>query len=287
MSSYFVPPVRTRADRRPGSYAAVASVRLRAILQYRAAALAAVATQVFWGLLRLMILDGFYRSDPGASDFSTVHLVSYVWLGQALFGLFPMNVDPLASERIRSGAVAYELLRPLDLYANWGVSVIGWRIGRTALRAVPLLLFAAVLLPLIGARSWALDAPASVAAALGFAVAIALGVLTGMAITLLGQTIMLWTLSSTGWNAILPLASWICSGMVVPLPYLPDVARTVLELLPFAGLIDTPFRIYSGHLAGAEALRALLVQAAWVVALVAAGHRLMGLGIRKVVIQGG
>ena len=59
------PPVRTRAGRRPGSYAAVASVRLRAILQYRAAALAAVATQVFWGLLRLMILDGFYRSDPG------------------------------------------------------------------------------------------------------------------------------------------------------------------------------------------------------------------------------
>ena len=61
-----------------------------------------------------------------------------------------------------------------------------------------------------------------------------------MAITLLGQTIMLWTLSSTGWNAILPLASWICSGMVVPLPYLPDAARAVLELLPFAGLIDTP-----------------------------------------------
>ena len=287
MSSSFVPPVRTRADRGPGSYAAVASVRLRAILQYRAAALAAVATQVFWGLLRVMILDGFYRSDPGASDFTTVHLVSYVWLGQALFGLFPMNVDPLASDRIRSGAVAYELLRPLDLYANWGVSVIGWRIGRTALRAVPLLLFAAVLLPLIGARSWALDAPASVAAALGFAVAIALGVLTGMAITLLGQTIMLWTLSSTGWNAILPLASWICSGMVVPLPYLPDVARAVLELLPFAGLIDTPFRIYSGHLAGSEAVRALLIQAAWVVCLVAAGHRLMAAGIRKVVIQGG
>ena len=59
------------------------------------------------------------------------------------------------------------------------------------------------------------------------------------------------------------------------------------QKLPFAGLIDTPFRIYSGHLAGAEALRALLVQAAWVVALVAAGHRLMALGIRKVVIQGG
>ncbi len=265
----------------------MASVRLRAILQYRAAALAAVATQVFWGLLRLMILDGFYRSDPAASDFTTVHLASYVWLGQALFGMFPMNVDPLATDRIRSGAVAYELLRPLDLYANWAVSVVGWRIGRTALRAVPLLLFAAVALPLIGARTWALGPPAGAGAAIGFTVAIALGVLTGMAITLLGQTIMLWTLSSTGWNAILPLAAWICSGMVVPLPYLPHWAQAVLELLPFAGLIDTPFRIYSGHLAGVEALRALLIQAAWVVTLVAAGHRLMALGIRKVVIQGG
>ena len=276
-----------RVDTRAARYAALASMRLRAILQYRAAALAAVATQLFWGLLRFMILDGFYRSDPSASDFTTVHLASYVWLGQAMFGLFPMNVDPLASDRIRSGAVAYELLRPLDLYANWAVSVVGWRIGRTALRAVPLLLFAAVVLPLVGARTWALGPPAGAGAAIGFAVAVALGVLTGMAVTLLGQTVMLWTLSSTGWNAILPLAAWICSGMVVPLPYLPHWAQAVLELLPFAGLIDTPFRIYSGHLAGSEALRALLVQAAWVVALVAAGHRLMAAGIRKVVIQGG
>lgn len=276
-----------RVDTRAARYAALASMRLRAILQYRAAALAAVATQLFWGLLRFMILDGFYRSDPSASDFTTVHLASYVWLGQAMFGLFPMNVDPLASDRIRSGAVAYELLRPLDLYANWAVSVVGWRIGRTALRAVPLLLFAAVVLPLVGARTWALGPPAGAGAAIGFAVAIALGVLTGMAVTLLGQTVMLWTLSATGWNAILPLAAWICSGMVVPLPYLPHWAQAVLELLPFAGLIDTPFRIYSGHLAGSEALRALLVQAAWVVALVAAGHRLMAVGIRKVVIQGG
>ena len=276
-----------RVDRRAARYAALASMRLRAILQYRAAALAAVATQLFWGLLRFMILDGFYRSDPSASDFTTVHLASYVWLGQAMFGLFPMNVDPLASDRIRSGAVAYELLRPLDLYANWAVSVVGWRIGRTALRAVPLLVFAAVVLPLVGARTWALGPPAGAGAAIGFTVAIALGVLTGMAVTLLGQTVMLWTLSSTGWNAILPLAAWICSGMVVPLPYLPHWAQAVLELLPFAGLIDTPFRIYSGHLAGLEALRALLVQAAWVVALVTAGHRLMAVGIRKVVIQGG
>ena len=268
-------------------YAALGSARLRAMLQYRAVALAALATQVFWGLLRLMILDGFYGSAPEASDFSSVHYVSYVWLGQALFGLFPLSVDPQASERIRSGTVAYELLRPLDLYANWAISAIGWRIGRTVFRAAPLVLFAMVLLPLFGRPEWALRAPVDAAAALGFAAGISLAVLTGAAITLLGQAIMLRTLSSTGWNALVPGVAWVCSGMVVPLPYLPEWAQAVLELMPFAGLIDTPFRIYSGHLAGVEALQALAVQAAWVVALVAGGHRLLARGLRKVVIQGG
>ena len=73
--------------------------------------------------------------------------------------------------------------------------------------------------------------------------------------------------------------------MVVPLPYLPEWAQVVLELLPFAGLIDTPFRIYSSHLNGAAALQALVVQAAWVIVLVAVGHRMLARGLRKVVIQ--
>lgn len=34
-----------------------------------------------------MILDGFYGSAPAASDFSSRHYVSYIWLGQALFGV--------------------------------------------------------------------------------------------------------------------------------------------------------------------------------------------------------
>lgn len=179
------------------------------------------------------------------------------------------------------------MLRPLDLYANWTISAIGWRIGRTVFRAAPLVLFAVFLLPLLGRPEWALGPPADMAAALGFAAGVLLAVLTGAAITLIGQAVMLWTLSSAGWNALVPGIAWVCSGMVVPLPYLPEWAQVVLELLPFAGLIDTPFRIYSGHLAGAAAMQALAVQAAWVVVLVAGGHRLLARGLRKVVIQGG
>lgn len=274
-----VPPLR--------GYAAVAGARVRAMLQYRAAALAAVATQLFWGLLRLMILTGFYGDAPQASDFGAEHLASYVWLGQALFALFPHAIDPVVAERVRGGAVAHELLRPLDLYAHWAAGVAGWRIGMTALRVVPMVLIAAVGLPLLGVREWSLAPPAGAAAAVGFAAAITLALLIGTAFTLVGQALLLRTLSASGWNALMPAVAWFCSGILVPLPYLPDPVQAVLALLPFAGLMDTPFRIYTGHLAGAAAAQALLVQAAWVVALVAIGRRLVAAGVRKVTIQGG
>ena len=274
-----VPPLR--------GYAALAGARLRAMLQYRAAALAALTTQLFWGLLRLMILDGFYRGAPQASDFGTEHLAAYVWLGQALFALFPFAVDPVVAERVRGGAVAHELLRPLDLYVHWAAGVAGWRVGMTALRIVPMVLIAAVALPLLGVREWSLSPPAGAAAAIGFAASITLGLLIGTAFTLVGQALLLRTVSAAGWNTLMPAVAWFCSGLLVPIPYLPDRVQAVLALLPFAGLMDTPFRIYTGHLAGAAAAQALLVQAAWVVALVAIGRRLVAAGVRKVTIQGG
>ena len=49
----------------------------------------------------------------------------------------------------------------------------------------------------------------------------------------------------------------------------PRIHRVPLALL--AGLLDTPLRIYSGHLAGADAALALGRQAVWVIVLAAIG----------------
>ncbi len=43
-------------------YLAVYATRFRALLQYRAAALAGLGTQFFWGLIRMMIYVAFFRS---------------------------------------------------------------------------------------------------------------------------------------------------------------------------------------------------------------------------------
>ena len=69
------------------AYLAILSSRFLALLQYRAAAVAGVCTQLFFGLVRVMIFDGFYRSSSGPQPMTYDQVVTYIWLGQAMLAL--------------------------------------------------------------------------------------------------------------------------------------------------------------------------------------------------------
>ena len=47
-------------------YLALTAARFRVLLQYRAAAMAGIVTQLFWGLIRMMIFLAFYGSSSRA-----------------------------------------------------------------------------------------------------------------------------------------------------------------------------------------------------------------------------
>ncbi len=123
-------------------YLAILSARFRTLLQYRAAAAAGFGTQLFWGLIRMMIFEAFYRSTTAAQPMSYEEVVSYVWLGQATLVLLPWNVDREIQAMVRSGTVAYEMLRPLDLYSLWFTRAVAWRTAPMLLRCVPMFIVA-------------------------------------------------------------------------------------------------------------------------------------------------
>ena len=115
------------------SYWAVASARFRELLQYRAAAVAGMGTQLFWGLIRVMIFEAFYRSSVSAQPMEIDEVTTYVWLGQAFLALLPWNLDLNLRNQIRTGGVGYELIRPVDLYAYWFSRSLAWRTAPTLL----------------------------------------------------------------------------------------------------------------------------------------------------------
>ena len=261
------------------AYSAVISARFRMMLQYRAAALAGLGTQVFWGLIRVMFFTAFYNSTTATQPMSLTDVVTYIWLGQALLGMLPWIIDREMRDMIRSGAVAYELVRPLDLYTFWFCRDLARRTAPTLLRAVPMFVIAGLF--------FGLQPPASWATAGAWALATLGALLLGASIANLLNISMLWTVSGQGISTLLVAAVAIFSGMYVPLPFFPDWAQTFLNILPFRGLVDVPFRLYIGDIPPSEIMPLFAHQMAWTLGLIVLGRLLLARGTRRLVVQGG
>ena len=72
------------------AYRAVFRLRFINAMQYRAAALAGMATQFAWGFMEIFAYAAFYRSNPAAFPMAFSQTVSYIWMQQAFLALFMM-----------------------------------------------------------------------------------------------------------------------------------------------------------------------------------------------------
>jgi ABC-2 type transport system permease protein len=268
-------------------YAAIVSMRFRLLLQYRIAAIAGVWTQLVFGLILIMIYDAFYRSIAAPPPMPLAQTASYVWLGQALYSMLPWNIDAEMHDLIRSGGVAYELCRPIDVYAMWYARAVAMRTAPTLLRALPMVVISAIVLPLVGLGEWRLAAPPSLAAGAGFAVALACALVLGCAIGTLLNILMMWTIAAEGIRILSTTVILLGSGMLVPLPLLPGWLQAVLRWLPFAGLVDLPFRVYTGHIAIDELALVLARQLGWAAVIIAIGRWTIRHWLRRLVVEGG
>jgi ABC-2 type transport system permease protein len=59
-------------------YLAIISARIRMLLQYRAAALAGFATQLFWGWIRVMVYTAFFAASKSPQPMSLQDTITYV-----------------------------------------------------------------------------------------------------------------------------------------------------------------------------------------------------------------
>ena len=268
-------------------YAAVFAGRFALTLQYRAAALAGFVTQLWFGVIRVLIFAAFYAGGAAHAPMSLGNAIAYTWLGQAFLVFLPWNADPEVAEMVRSGAVAYERLRPVDTYAWWYVRALSWSIARVAPRAVLMVVTAALLMPLVGLGRWGLAPPPTLAAGALFAVSAMGMVLLSAAIVLLINIAMTATLTDRGVNTLAAPIVNLFSGMVVPLAFFPDWLRPWLRAQPVAGLVDIPFSIYFGGLSGLSALGAIALQFGWSLALIVLGRAWLGRAMRRLQVQGG
>ena len=264
-------------------YYSLFRIRMLYGLQYRAAALAGIATQFAWGGLRILAFQAFYRADPSAFPMGLEALSSYIWLQQALLALLnSWFFDGELLEMITSGNVSYELCRPVNLYDSWLAKTMSIRVSRVLLRCLPILLFAAFL-----PKPYGLSAPASVSLGLLAALSTILGFLVLVTFSMLIYIAAFYTTSSAGVRIIAVNIVEFFSGSLLPLSFFPDWMQGFLRIQPFASIEDTPFMIYGGSFSQREALLSLLLQLLWAAVFWTAGRLWMKAALRRTVVHGG
>lgn len=261
------------------AYLSVFRLRRRLETQYRGAALGGIICQVFFGLILIAVYRALYAGKPQAVPLS--HITSYVWLQQAFFRML-LASDPDLLDKIRTGSIAYDLCRPLNLYGFYYARILAQKLTGSLLRAVPMLVFA-FLLP----EGWGLALPASPAALLRSLAALALGLFCVSALENITMGFTMRTLDSRGMQAMLNMLMMTLSGNILPLTLFPDSWQRAITLLPYAQLLDAPIRLYTGETPPAAAPGILLIQAAWTAALAALGVLFWRKNQKRLVIQGG
>lgn len=260
-------------------YVAILSGRMRTLLQYRVAALAGLATQFFFGLVRTAIFAALQAASTTPQPLDWPQTVTYIWLGQALFRILPIGPDGDVRAMVNNGTIAYELTRPLDLYTLWYSRAISGLVAPTLLRLLPVCLFAVLFMDM--------RAPASLSSGAFFLVSVLCAVLLGAAFVNLMSISLMWTISGEGAVRLMSMSMWILCGITLPIPFFPDWFQPVLTVLPFRGLMDTPFRIYVGHFPSEECPAQIGYQIIWIVALLLTGRLLLARGMNRLVVQGG
>ena len=251
-------------------------------LQYRAYAYSGILYQIFMGLISLMVYVAFYQGG-GELPMNFSQLATYIWLGQAFSLLVNlMFQDWDLALMVRDGAVAYELVRPYNLYFFWFLRLMAGRISALTLRLFPVL-FVAILLP----EPYGLSAPQSLLSLILGILCLLLAFVLATALSMVVYIMLFRVFAAQGPFTILAAVSGFFSGALIPLPLMPDFMQRITALLPFRYLADFPFRVYMGMIPQNQALFGILIQAGWILLLMVPGFFLFQIASRKVSIQGG
>ncbi|WP_206425356.1 ABC transporter permease [Staphylospora marina] len=220
-----------------------------------------------------------YGGNASLGGFSTVEMATYIavsWMSRAFYF---NNLDREIAQEIRDGTVAIQLIRPYPYLAVKAFQGFGEGLFRLLLFSTPGLLVVSLFLPL--------DLPGDAGVWTRFALSLILGFLVNVEINLLTGLLAFFVLNNQGliWSKRVMVD--LLSGLIIPVSLYPDWARSILVWLPFQAVSYTPNLVLVKGLEGAAYWQAILVQAAWVIALLVPVWLIWKKARKSLVVQGG
>lgn len=247
---------------------------------YRLALAAGVFTNGIFGLIRAgLLLAAVEGAGGSAGGYDARTALLYVLWGQALLGVIPMWGWNEIGDRVRTGEIAVDLARPIDLQVYWWFRDIGRAAMQFLGRGLPILILGSIVLQVAPP----LDPLVYLAGLVGVALGLGINYLCRYALNL----ISFWTIETQGFQILYMVLVSLLTGFTVPVHLFPDWLRGIAEASPFPSMYQYPVDLISGRTTGADVLPILGIQVVWVVVLIVGTRVMTRLGTRRLVIQGG
>lgn len=259
---------------------ALAGAGYRRWSTYRQAAVAGVFVNTVFGVIKLSILLGVASSAGGSvAGYDPASLSTYAWVSQGLIAVVMIFSWTELADRVRTGDIAVDLARPVDLQLSWLAADLG--------RAGWSLLSRAVVPVLFGAAFFGFHWPTDPAALALLPVSLLLAVCVSFACRFMLNLTAFWLTEIRGLVLLYVLVSGVLGGHLIPLQLFPPGLAAVAYATPFPAMVMAPIDLVTGQATGLTAVAHVLGQLAWAAGLLLAGRWVLGRATRKLVVQGG
>ncbi|ATO17156.1 hypothetical protein CO540_27735 [Micromonospora sp. WMMA2032] len=262
------------------TFGAIVAAGFRRYATYRQAAVAGVVTNTVFGFLRCYIFLAATGAAGAVAGYDRTQLATFVWAGQGLLAVIAIWGWTELADRIRTGEVAADLLRPVHPVTSYLAVDLG-RAGFAALaRLVPPLvvgpLFFAVYLP----RHWA-TVPL-------FLLSTLLAVVVCFGCRYLVNATAYWLQDVRGPMILWTLGSGVLAGLYFPLGFLPGwLEATLRYATPFPSILQVPLDVLVEREPMSTGLGLVGLQLVWAVLLLALCRLVQRRAERRLVVQGG
>lgn len=273
-------PAPTRLGAEAGSRALLACAlqAWRSQFVFRAATWSGIIGTTLQVVLVMLVWTAVYGARTEVAGVDQRDAITYAVLGAVVATVFQPFVYDTLYGRLRTGAIAFDVMRPL--------SAVSMTLAQQAGAAAAQLPAAGIALG-VGLVLGALDAPGSFLSGLAFALSILLGFAIAQILNFMIGLVGFWTLEVSGAFHIYRMFVQFSSGALIPLWFMPAWLSGGLSFLPFSSQVFVPLTIYVDPAPGAHTLVAIGLQLMWVLVLSVLAAVLWRRAIRRLVIFGG